>query len=105
MYTWKKEKNYYVVLDTNGKFVCSADTVEEAKQDIEELMKADSMKYLVRYLKSRARWITRNGKRIQVPIEDPTVCEHYVKATSIKEVFSKVRKCNDGHVITNIEIV
>lgn len=105
MYTINYNGRYYEVLDSCGRFVCSADTEKEAEDDIKELESMTPMEreFKVSYLKARAQWITKQGKRLQVPIEEPYPILITVNASSLQDAINKVKQ--PGYIITNIQVV
>lgn len=105
MYTINYNGKYYEILDSRGRFVCSADTKKEAEDDINELqsMKPIEREFKVSYLKARARWITKQGKRLQVPIEESYPVVITVNASSPQDAINKVKQ--PGYIITNIQVV
>lgn len=105
MYTINYNGRYYEVLDSCGRFVCSADTEKEAEDDIKELESMTPMEreFKVSYLKARARWITEQGKKLQVPIEESHPVVTTVNASSPQDAINKVKQ--PGYIITNIQVV
>ena len=105
MYTINYNGRYYEVLDSCGRFVCSADTEKEAEDDIKELesMKPIEREFKVSYLRARAKWITKQGKRLQVPIEESYPVLITVNASSPQDAINKVKQ--PGYIITNIQVV
>ena len=73
-YRIENQGDRYFIYDSFGKFVCSADNYREAQEEIAELELEEQAnntsykKYYVEYLRAKARWITKNGQRLQVPI-------------------------------------
>jgi hypothetical protein len=105
MYSINYNGRYYEVLDSRGRFVCSADTESEAEEDIKELQSMSPMerKFKVSYLKARAKWITQQGKKLQVPIEESYPVVTTVNASSPQEAINKV--IQPGYITTNIQVI
>lgn len=105
-------EEHYEIVDSYGNFVQSADTYSEAYYYKTKLENNDIIRntvpktktYLATYLRAKARWITKNGKHLQVPIEEPTVFKSFVTASSIKDAVVKVHRDNKDYVITNIQL-
>ena len=104
MYTINYNGRYYEVLDSCGRFVCSADTEKEAEDDIKELESMSHMerKFKVSYLRARAQWITKQGKKLQVPVEESYPVTTTVNASSSQEAINKIKQ--PGYIITNVQV-
>lgn len=106
-YTIENLGDRFFIYDDAGRFVCSADNYREALEEVEELEKTyqpkELTKYNVQYFRAKSRWITKNGQRLQVPVEE---FSHYTKviiASSSNEAISFIKK--PGFIYTNIRVV
>ena len=98
-------KDYYEVHDCHGKFFCSADTYKEAKQEIKEYLERKEKKkiYNIHYSAAKSRWITKDGKKLQVPIEESRRLSKVVEATSPQVAINSIKL--PGYIITNIQVL
>lgn len=77
-YTWRYSVNHYEVIDEFGRFVCSADNRKDAEHEIDILEAAEIKKtseemtyvFSLSCLVAKARWITKGGETLQVPVEE-----------------------------------
>ena len=81
----------------------------EALEDLEMLNSTTSVprvkyEYTVRYLRAKARWITKNGQRLQIPVEESSQVEQPVIAHNKDEAIAAVAK-QTGFIITNIQVI
>ena len=96
--------DYYEVYDTYGKFVCSADNYREAEQEIKKYLKRKEVKrtYTIHYSAARGRWITKDGRKLQVPIEESHRHTTTVEAASPQAAINSIKL--PGYIITNIQV-
>lgn len=88
------------------KFICSADTEEEAMKDRDEYLERRERKnvYVIHFSIAKGRWITtENGEKIQVPVEESRHLNKTVEAHSEREAINSIKQ--DGYIVTNIHFV
>lgn len=97
-------KDYYEIFDEHGKFICSADSYREAEEEVHEYLSKRNKKrgYTVSYSAAKSRWITRNGERLQIPIEESHHHSTIIEATSPQAAINSIQL--PGYIITNIQV-
>lgn len=97
-------KDYYEVYNEYGIFVCSADSYNEAEDEVREYLESLEKKrtYFVTYFAARSKWITKNGNRLQIPIED--YYRHYstVEAASPQAAINSIKL--PGYIVVDIQV-
>ncbi len=103
-------KIHYEIVDANGNHVESFDYNEhgDARRELDRLNSIGSTIepiqkcYSASYLIARSRWVTRDGKKLQVPIEEYRSVEEIVMAPSVEDAIKQISR--KGYLVTNISL-
>lgn len=97
----KLDIDHYEARDLLGRFICSGYSLEEVKREAQEHKEAMNKKkiFVVTYSAAKSRWITKNDKRLQVPVEEFRRFRKLVNAKTEQEAVKRIEK--PGHIIVN----